>query len=217
MDDHGEMMSQDGAIPDDPDCLSYEECMRLLANPREASTTDLSLEVARLRAENNRLKAWSIAAAETVRTINQGVSEMNAIGDAATAHETQSTIHAWATETFPGGEAMDPRFAERFFEEAVELCLEAGVEPGRLADILSHETAKKSGEEFASIGLWDSGFANPARVPAEAADVLITLYVLAGKRGFDLHAEVDRKHKINVARRWHAKGDGTGYHIREDA
>ena len=52
-------------------------------------------------------------------------------------------------------------------------------------------------------------------LPAEAADVLITLYRVAHCAGFDLQAEVDRKMSINRARKWRSNGDGTGQHIKE--
>ncbi len=52
-------------------------------------------------------------------------------------------------------------------------------------------------------------------VAHEMADVLIILYRVATIFGFDLNAAVDAKMRINRARKWAPKGDGTGSHIKE--
>ena len=49
----------------------------------------------------------------------------------------------------------------------------------------------------------------------EAADVLICLFRLASVVGFDLLAEAERKHAINLGRHWKLNGDGTGQHVKE--
>jgi NTP pyrophosphatase (non-canonical NTP hydrolase) len=51
----------------------------------------------------------------------------------------------------------------------------------------------------------------------EVADVLIILYGVAERLGFDLHTEVDRKMVINRARRWTVDASGHGCHIRNKA
>lgn len=47
----------------------------------------------------------------------------------------------------------------------------------------------------------------------EAADVTILLWRLMEQHGLDLSEEVTKKMQENRARRWQAKGDGTGKHI----
>ena len=50
----------------------------------------------------------------------------------------------------------------------------------------------------------------------ETADIAILLYRLMELNGLDLSHEVTKKMAENRARRWHAKGDGTGKHIKGD-
>ena len=52
-------------------------------------------------------------------------------------------------------------------------------------------------------------------VAQEMADVLIILYRLATIFGFEVSDAVDAKMKINRARQWRPKGDGTGSHVKE--
>ena len=52
-----------------------------------------------------------------------------------------------------------------------------------------------------------------SEIGREAADVLILLYRLADQCGRDLDGEVQGKMAINRARKWSAKGDGTGSHV----
>lgn len=47
----------------------------------------------------------------------------------------------------------------------------------------------------------------------ELADVLIILYRVATLYNLDINAIVDDKMRINRARRWERKGDGTGRHV----
>jgi NTP pyrophosphatase (non-canonical NTP hydrolase) len=48
---------------------------------------------------------------------------------------------------------------------------------------------------------------------AEAADVAILLHRLVALGGGDLAEAVDAKMKVNRAREWKRKGDGTGGHV----
>lgn len=48
----------------------------------------------------------------------------------------------------------------------------------------------------------------------ELADVLIILYRVATLYNLDINAIIDDKMRINRARRWERKGDGTGRHIK---
>lgn len=55
---------------------------------------------------------------------------------------------------------------------------------------------------------------NSAEIGQEAADIVILLYRLLELNGMDLQTEVDAKMATNRARRWVAKGDGTGRHFK---
>jgi NTP pyrophosphatase (non-canonical NTP hydrolase) len=127
--------------------------------------------------------------------------------------ETQETVGRWMDETFPGIDPESPRKSIRALEEMVELCLASG------ADAMQMMEAVKRGYNAAHDNPKSPyvRLHQPDKIAAEAADVLIVLYGVAHMRGFDLHAEVDRKMAINRARRWKANGDGTGYHIKSGA
>lgn len=55
---------------------------------------------------------------------------------------------------------------------------------------------------------------NPKAIE-EMADVVIVLYSLAARMGFDLHDAIDEKMKINRSREWKSDGSGHGYHLRD--
>ena len=55
---------------------------------------------------------------------------------------------------------------------------------------------------------------NPVEIGKEAADVVILLYRILELNGSDLHSEVTLKMGENRTRKWNAKGDGTGSHIK---
>jgi hypothetical protein len=127
--------------------------------------------------------------------------------------ETQATVYGWIQETFPGTDPESPRKSIRALEEMVELCLASGASPVEIRYAI--ERAINSAWSI-SINRFEHR-PTPDKIADEAADVLIVLYGVAGMRGFDLHAEVDRKMAVNRARRWAANGDGTGYHIKTEA
>lgn len=56
---------------------------------------------------------------------------------------------------------------------------------------------------------------NTDKIAAECADVLITLYRVAGLCNFDLLEEVDKKMDINYKRKWKLDGSGCGQHTEE--
>ena len=120
-------------------------------------------------------------------------------------NENQQSVGSWIDQTFPGTDPESPRKAMRALEEMIELCLAAGAHVDDVRSLVEAQLQKATWKMHTE---WH-------KVPAEAADVLIVLYGVAYMRGFDLHAEVDRKMVINRARRWKANGDGTGYHIKE--
>jgi NTP pyrophosphatase (non-canonical NTP hydrolase) len=123
-------------------------------------------------------------------------------------HETQESVHRWINETFPGTDPDSPRKSIRVLEEMVELCMASGAAVSEIDAAVRKSTSSHRGPISTNLRSPD-----PDKIAAEAADVLIVLYGVAGMRGFDLHAEVDRKMAVNRARRWKANGDGTGYHI----
>jgi NTP pyrophosphatase (non-canonical NTP hydrolase) len=120
--------------------------------------------------------------------------------------ETQATIGRWARETFPGGDDLSPRFTIRLLEEVVELCLAAGATPREIvttANVTRYD--QRAFERMPEHG----------NVPEEMADCAIALAAVAGRRGVDLQAEIDKKMAVNRRRTWRANGDGTGYHVKE--
>lgn len=120
------------------------------------------------------------------------------------ATETQQTVGEWIDTTFPGTDPESPRKSIRALEEMVELCLASGATVEAILAAVNKAVVADAGKA-----------AKPEKIPAEAADVLIVLYGVAHMRKFDIHAEVDRKMAVNRARRWAARGDGTGYHIKD--
>lgn len=103
---------------------------------------------------------------------------------ATTLHtETQRSISAWADDTF-GDAGSHARTAARANEEMAELLATL------TNDLRSNEKAID-----------------------ECADIVIILFRLADRMGFDLLAEVDRKMLINRGRTWKRDGSGHGYHV----
>jgi NTP pyrophosphatase (non-canonical NTP hydrolase) len=125
--------------------------------------------------------------------------------------ESQETVFRWTLDTFPGMDPESPRKSLRLLEEAFELCLASGASFQEM-----HSALAKVWHSCGCPGM-EARPLSSGGIPAEAADVLIVLYSLAGMRGFDLHAEVERKMAINRARKWAPRGDGTGYHVKEGA
>lgn len=124
-------------------------------------------------------------------------------------NETQQSIGDWIERTFPGGDPASPRKSLRLLEEVIELCLADGASVREIDDAI--------GRALSAEGrAYEARRPEPGKVPAEAADTLIVLYGLAALKGFDLHAEVDRKMAVNRHERtWIANGDGTGYHRKD--
>lgn len=123
--------------------------------------------------------------------------------------ETQKTIYQWMNSTFPGVDPDSPRKSLRLLEEVVELCMASGASFEDIRNAVDRNRKDYRGRDDHDRS------PEPDDIPAEAADVLIVLYGVAGMRGFDLHAEVDRKMAVNRSRRWAPRGDGTGYHIKD--
>jgi hypothetical protein len=127
--------------------------------------------------------------------------------------ETQDTVGKWIQDTFPGTDPESPRKSLRALEEMVELCLASGASQEQVYNTVCDcmlQDLRESGRHTRK------GKQAPEKIPVEAADVLIVLYGVAHMRGFDLHDAVDSKMMINRSRKWAARGDGTGYHIKED-
>lgn len=106
-----------------------------------------------------------------------------------TARETQESITAWC-DVFPPKPVGEVELRiVRLLEEVVELAVAAGVDRARLLEVVNicfDKSAPDWGRED--------------EIPGEAADVLIALYCLATRAGFDLHAVVDARMIRNRAR-----------------
>lgn len=135
-------------------------------------------------------------------------------------NETQETVGNWIHTTFPGTDPESPRKALRMLEEAVELCFASGASANEITAAVGKALFASRGPDFEYPAEFDDfrdvRTPEPAKIPAEAADVLIVLLGVAHMRGFDLWEEVSKKMAVNRARRWKANGDGTGYHIKEE-
>lgn len=74
--------------------------------------------------------------------------------------------------------------------------------------------AARANEEMAELLRALTCGDNNDKAASEIADVFIVLYRLADRLGADVHAEVDKKMKINRARKWTLDGTGHGRHVR---
>ena len=77
--------------------------------------------------------------------------------------------------------------------------------------------AARANEEMAELLRALTADDNHTKAVEEAADVVIILYRLAQRMGFDLHQEIDAKMAINRKRVWNITADGHGYHVRDKA
>lgn len=125
--------------------------------------------------------------------------------------ETQQTVGEWIDQTFLGNDPEAPRMALRALEEMAELCIASGANVDDMMKAVM--TVYNKAHNCPKSGL----ISKPEfdKIPYEAADVLILLYKVAHMRRFDLHEAVDKKMEINRSRKWASRGDGTGYHIKE--
>lgn len=112
-------------------------------------------------------------------------------------------IAVWIDKTFPGADPRSPRRALRLLEEAIDLAVACGADETDIANTTARAPKHPALDR--------------TQIPQEAADVCILLYSLAKMYGFSLQEAVERKHAINVDRKWAALGDGTGYHIKDNA
>lgn len=71
--------------------------------------------------------------------------------------------------------------------------------------------AARANQEMAEL-LNAIALGNADKMGEEMADVIIVLYHLAGSTGINIQEEIDRKMKVNRARKWNLTGKGTGYH-----
>lgn len=101
--------------------------------------------------------------------------------------ETQESVFHWCDATFPRHRGKQGR-ATALVEEAVELCLAAGMSPEdiRAAVEVPMKKARLRPETESDAG--------------EVADVLICLYSYAEEVGFDAHEELDTKMAKNRTR-----------------
>jgi NTP pyrophosphatase (non-canonical NTP hydrolase) len=73
----------------------------------------------------------------------------------------------------------------------------------------------RANEEMAELLRALSTDDHSRKAAAEIADVIIVLCRAATMLGVDITEEVDKKMKINRARRWNVDGTGHGYHVRD--
>lgn len=121
--------------------------------------------------------------------------------------ETQRTVTAWQNETFPAAKGNFRGYAQRCFEEMVELLIASGHSISDIFDLI---------EELVMDPKWvnrgdDDRTVQREAVPGELADVLIVLYGCADAAGVELQDEVDKKMRINRARKWKPRLDGSGH------
>jgi NTP pyrophosphatase (non-canonical NTP hydrolase) len=76
--------------------------------------------------------------------------------------------------------------------------------------------AARANEEMAELLRHLTSDDNHQEAVEEAADIIIVLYRLAERMGKDLHAEIDRKMKVNRGRTWRKAEGGCSYHVRPE-
>jgi NTP pyrophosphatase (non-canonical NTP hydrolase) len=75
--------------------------------------------------------------------------------------------------------------------------------------------AARANEEMAELLRALTAADDSLKAAEKMADIVIVLYRLAQRMGFDLHYEVERKMQINRNREWKIDGSGHGYHVRD--
>lgn len=75
--------------------------------------------------------------------------------------------------------------------------------------------AARANEEMAELLRALTADDEHAKAREEIADIVIVLYRLATRLGFDLSSEIDAKMKVNRKRVWKLDGTGQGHHVRE--
>lgn len=136
--------------------------------------------------------------------------------------ETQNTITRWGEQTF--GDHHDALgMATRMNVEAAELLLELAGPNVHLRNLLQANVTMA--EEISRVhhALLDQGFtdlcAPTDKAAAECADIFIVLVQVASKLGAQLlgtrwsRGEVDRKMKVNRARKWARLPSGRHQHV----
>ena len=125
--------------------------------------------------------------------------------------ETQESITAWQSQTFPKVKGDLRTYILRCFEEFLELAFASGVTAEDLRFKLV-ETFYRKNRKLPSD--WDESEPDLSKVPGEIADVAIVLYGVAQCAGVDLDDEVDKKMQTNRARKWAIRPDGCGEHVK---
>lgn len=141
-----------------------------------------------------------------VRVGPLGYPEGLGAGDAA-AHETTATISAWCVATF--GKPDAKAAALRILDECAELCIAAGVDVMDMTGVVMDRYNKY----FDCPKSPYLSRPDPAAIPAELADIRITVCHAAAALGTDHDADVDLKMRTNRHKRtWIPNGDGTAQH-----
>lgn len=109
--------------------------------------------------------------------------------------ETQKSITDWQIETFGEDTRIAKTVVLRTFEEMVELCHAAGLDPRDLHDSITDIYGK-------------SKLPNIANIAEELADVSIMLNGTASCYNVNLQEVTDLKMSINRNRKWYRRPDG---------
>lgn len=131
-------------------------------------------------------------------------------------NESLASINQWSKETF--GPPTDIKVhALRVIEEAVEVCLAAGVPSFTIGSYISKVISKANAKLQAKYPGRD--IREPeiqakllGEYGEELADVIITC---ASRTGIDHQAKVDAKMTVNRAREWRQDSDGAWRHSKK--
>jgi hypothetical protein len=159
---------------------------------------------------------WSKSPIEDLKSIEEKMPPGWEKPDQEITFEDPQSIGRWIEETFPGGDPMSPRKCLRMIEEAVELCVVAGASFMDIWDAVDAECKKIAAKPPRDDSTIKNALRHrePDKIGPEAADVYIVLCGVAALYGFDLDREATAKMRVNRARKWKARGDGTGYHVK---
>lgn len=131
--------------------------------------------------------------------------------------ETQASVTAWQWATFPAAAGNATGYFLRMFEEVIELGFALGLSGRDLEEKVLEGVRKTVGDTDDEAMEYAYGSTLNPDAPEECADVKIVLYGLARCLSVDLNEEVVKKMKINRARDWTPRNDGSGHadHVKD--
>lgn len=199
---------------------------------RRLARAEAEQDAGRLRERIRGMRAHCVDALENVQAfrhrdgvhfshIENAHTELHAAisaseGNAVTG-ETQATVTAWQWETFPGAAGNADGYYLRMFEEVVELGFALGHSGRELENKILEGVRKVVGDIDDEAMAYACGSAANLAVPGELGDAQILLWGLARCVGVNLQEAVTAKMKINRARKWKIREDGSGHadHVKE--